>query len=306
MAAVRPTRPPLSPRYWPGWFGVGLLWLLGKTPQPVGLALSHPLGVLMRVLMGKRRRIAERNIERCFPEYGAEARTRLLGDSFRSLARMLFEVPWCWSASDRRIRRMGHIEGMEGLQAAIAEGRGVLVVTAHLTCLEMGGRILAPQVAEAAGMYRPLRSPVLEWYQTRSRLRYVQRMISKRDMRGAIRFLRKGGVLWYAPDQDFGPDESVFAPFFGIETATLLATERLVRLTGCSVIPMFPLYDESARHYTVLLGEPLPDFPSGDTVADLARINALMEAHVRRAPEQYWWIHRRFKTRPAGEPPFYD
>ena len=306
MAATRPIRPPLTPRYWPGWLAVGLLWLLGKTPQAVAVALTLPLGALMRGLMRKRRRIAERNIERCFPGYSASQREHLLRNSFRSLARMLFEVPWAWSASERRIRRMGHIEGLEPALAALAEGRGVLLVTAHLTCLAIGARILAVPFAKSAGVYRPLRSPVLEWYQKRSLLRYVERMISKRDMRTAIRFLRDGGILWYAPDQDFGPKESVFVPFFGIQTATLLATERLVRLTGCTVIPMFPLYDESTRHYTVQLGEPLQDFPSGDTVADLSRINALMEAHVRRAPEQYWWIHRRFKTRPAGEPPFYD
>lgn len=306
MAMQPPTRPPLTPRYWPGWLAVGLFWLLGKTPQAVGLALAGPLGALMRTLMGRRRRVAERNIERCFPEYSAAQRERLLRDSFRSLARMLFEIPWSWSASERRIRRMGHIEGLEPALAALAEGRGVLLVTAHLTCLEIGARILSVVFPKSAGVYRPLRSPVLEWYQTRSRLRYADCLISKRDMRTAIRFLREGGAVWYAPDQDFGAKQSVFVPFFGIQTATLLATERLVRLTNCAVIPMFPLYDEKQRHYTVLLGEPLQDFPSGDPIADLSRINALMEAHVRRVPEQYWWVHRRFKTRPAGEPPFYD
>ncbi len=131
-------------------------------------------------------------------------------------------------------------------------------------------------------------------------------MISKRDARTAVRLLRRGGVLWYAPDQDFGPEQSLFAPFFGIQTATLLATHRLARLTGCAVVPMFPLYDPQQRRYRVTLLPALEHFPSDDPAADLARVNAIMEQQVRRAPEQYWWVHRRFKTRPPGDAPFYE
>ena len=113
-------------------------------------------------------------------------------------------------------------------------------------------------------------------------------------------------MLWYAPDQDFGPKQSLFLPFFGIPAATLTATARLVELTGCRVVPMFPRYDEASGQYVVQFHPALENFPSGDSVADLTRINALLEEQVRKAPEQYWWIHRRFKTRPDGEPPFYD
>jgi len=296
----------LTPPYWPGWLAVGLLWLLGKTPQGLGLALSHPLGWVMRRFMKRRRRIAERNIESCFPELSAQQRRDLMDDNFRSLARMIFEISWSWSASPRRLEKMGCVVGMENLREAIEAGRGVLAITAHLTCLEMGGRLAAMEVPEASGIYRPLNNPVLEWYQNRSRARYTQGGISKRDMRSAIRFLRKGGVLWYAPDQDFGPKRSVFAPFFGIQTATLAATERMIEMTGCKVVPMFPVYDTETRKYTVRLYPALENFPSGDIVADLTRINALMEDHIRQVPDQYWWIHRRFKTRPEGEPPFYD
>jgi KDO2-lipid IV(A) lauroyltransferase len=299
-------RPPLTPRYWPGWIGVGLLWLLGRTPQSVGLAVSRPLGWLMRRLMGRRRRIAERNIERCFPELNTEQRDELVAGCFRSIGRMLFEIAWSWSAPERRLRRMGQVEGVDRALSTFAEGRGVILITAHLTCLEIGARLGALSFPEAGGMYRPLRSPVLEWYQNRSRLRYTRKLISKKDMRSAIRFLRGGGVLWYAPDQDFGPKQSVFVPFFGIPTATLAATARLVELTGCTVVPMFPVFDTASRRYKIRLLPALENFPTGDVKADLTRINAMLEDQVRRAPEQYWWIHRRFKTRPPGEPPFYE
>lgn len=299
-------RPPLTPRYWPGWVAVGLLWLLGKTPQVLALSLSRPLAWLLANTMHKRRHIAERNLERCFPELDAGRRAELVSACFQSMGRMVFEMAWSWSASERFLRRIGRAEGVEELRRAAAQGHGVLVITAHFSCLDIGAHIAALAIGNAGGIYRPLRSPVLEWYQNRSRARWTECMFRKSDLRSAIRYLRGGGVLWYAPDQDFGPNQSVFVPFFGIETATLRATERLASLTGCAVVPMFPVYDKAARKYVVTFQPALQDFPSGDTIQDLASVNALMEAQVRQAPDQYWWIHRRFKTRPPAEPPFYD
>jgi KDO2-lipid IV(A) lauroyltransferase len=155
-------------------------------------------------------------------------------------------------------------------------------------------------------MYRPLKNPVLEWYQTHARSRYSEGMISKRDMRSAIRYIRQGGVLWYAPDQDFGPGQSEFVPFFGIQAATLKATQRIPKMASCPVVPMFTSYDTKTRRYTVRILPAMTDFPSADPLRDLARVNAELEQHIRQYPGQYWWIHRRFKTRPPGEPPFYE
>lgn len=300
------TRPPLTPRHWPGWLAAGFLWLLGKTPRDLGLALAGPLGWLMARLMKGRRQVARRNLERCFPELDAQRREALIEACFHSLGRMPFEIAWCWSASAERMRRMGRCEGLAAALGAYEEQRGVLLVTPHVTCLEIGGRLTALNLPRAGVIYRPLRSPVLEWYQNRSRGKYADALISKRDLRSAIRYLKGGGVLWYAPDQDFGPKQSLFVPFFGIPTATLTATARLVELTGCRVVPMFPRYDEATGQYVVQFHPPLEDFPTGDIVADLTRVNAMLEEQVRKTPEQYWWIHRRFKTRPEGEPPFYD
>mgnify|MGYP001815126294 CR=1 FL=1 len=305
MVSTPTKRPPLTPRHWPGWLGVSFLWLLGKTPFWFGRFLSGPLGSLMSGLMKSRRKVAERNMERCFPELDDKQRQALVDGCFKSLGRMLFEVTWSWSASTRRIRKMGEIDGFENMGKARENGRGVLVITGHITCLEIGGRYLGLKVPECMGIYRPLKSPVLEWYQNRSRKRYTEGTISKRDMRSAIRFLRNGGVLWYAPDQDFGPKQSTFAPFFGIQTATLDATVKLVELTNCAVVPMFPMFDASSGMYRVTFYPALENFPGGDMVQDLTRVNAQLEQQIRQAPEQYWWIHRRFKTRPEGEPPFY-
>jgi KDO2-lipid IV(A) lauroyltransferase len=260
--------------------------------------------------MTRRRRIAQRNIERCFPEWNAEQCRKILSGSFYCLARAFFETAWSWSAPKKRIVRWGQLEGVEHLEEASANGRGVLVVTLHSTSLELGARLIASEVSNphrlTAGFYRPLKNKVIEWYQNQGRLKYCSGMISKRDIRSAVRQLRKGLILWYAPDQDFGAEQSLFVPFFGIETASVLATQKLARMADCAVVPMFPYYDKKRKAYVCRVLPALENFPSDDQRADLLRINQITEAFIRSAPEQYWWIHRRFKTRPKGDPPFYS
>lgn len=301
-----PPRPSFAPRHWGGWLAAGLLWLLGHLPRAVGRTLVSPLGPLMRMTMSSRRRIAERNLALCLPELTDAERHRLLKGCFRSLARTLAETAWCWSGPRHDIVGITRItgDGDDHLNRAIASGRGVLVVTAHVSCLEIGARVLG-DLCEGYGIYRPLGNAVLEWYQNRGRAWYAKGMIGKRDIRGAVRVLRRGGVVWYAPDQDFGPEQSVFAPFFGVPTATLLATHRMPKMTGCQVLAMFPRYVEARGSYELDISPVFDNFPSDDPEADLARVNAVLEAQVRQAPEQYWWIHRRFKTRPPGEPDIY-
>lgn len=298
-------RPSLAPRNWSGWILIAILWSVGKCPVRVGLWLTAPVGALLYRLMKRRGAVARRNIERCFPNLEPDELEKLLRAHFRSLARTLFETAWCWGMSRRRFQSMARIDGLEHLLEAKKAGRGVLLITNHMTCLEIGGRV-SSEAAPVTGVYRPLGNEVIEWYQNRGRLRYAQAMVSKREMRSAIRYLRKGGILWYAPDQDFGPHQSMFVPFFGIPTATLEATHKLIALTGCAVVPMFPEFLPQERKYLLRIQPPLADFPGEDAAADLARLNAEMEAHIRRVPDQYWWIHRRFKTRPEGEAPFYE
>ena len=302
-------RPSFAPRNWPSWLIVGILLLIGLTPKWLGHWLAHPLGWLMRVAMVRRRKIARRNIERCFPQWSAKQRSKTLNGSFYSLARAVFESAWSWSASKKRVVRWGQLEGMEHILEAGANGRGVLVLTLHSTSLELGARLVATEITRpdrpTAGFYRPLKNPVLEWFSVHARLRYCSGVISKRDIRIAVRQLRKGLILWYAPDQDFGADQSLFVPFFGIETATLLATHKLARMGNCAVVPMFPYYDKETKTYVCRALPALENFPSDDEKADLLRINQLTEGFIRSVPEQYWWVHRRFKTRPTGEPPFY-
>ena len=312
MALEKPEKPSLAPRNWSGWIIVSILWMLGWLPQRFGLLLVAPLGPLAFRFSHRRRAIAKRNLERCFPEWSEEERTRVLRASFDSTMRMIVEMAWCWGGPKGRMPKLIKPQGVENLMAPLNKGQSVLVVTGHSTCLEVSGFALADTARKhapdtfSAGIYRKLGNPVVEWYQTTRRTRYANGMIEKRNVREILRTLKRKSVIWYAPDQDFGPEQSDFVPFFGIPTATLLATHRLPKMSKCAVVPMFPRYRPETRTYDINFLPQLENFPSDDPLEDLARVNKIIEDQVRQAPEQYWWIHRRFKTRPEGDAPFYD
>ena len=274
--------------------------LLGRLPLPLARAVTRPLAPLLRLAMASRRRVVERNLALCFPELEEGERDHLSRRHFRNLAESLAEVAVAWQRPGRFDERFGRIVGLEHLEAAKAQGRGVMLITGHTTCLEMGARLFGERF-EAAGIYRPLSNPVLEEFQNSGRSRYARHMFPRHDLRGMVRHLRAGGVLWYAPDQDFGLSRSTFAPFFGIETATANGILELARLGRAVVVPMYPVKDEDSGQVTVHIEPAFDDFPGDDARTDLSRFNAFLERYVRKAPTQYWWLHRRFKTAPPGE-----
>ena len=257
--------------------------------------------------MKRRVAIVQRNLKACFPGLDARQQQKLLRSNFRSATISLAEFAYAWTGSQSRMWRRAQIEGSEHLARITTSKRGVILLTCHMSCLEMSGVLVAPHIdtKRLVAIYRPLRNPVIEWVQNRGRLQYSLGSFAKDDMRSAIRHLRGGGFLWYAPDQDFGPEQTEFVPFFGIRTATLLATRRLAQLGRAEVLPLFVRRDEENNSYRIKVGPPLENFPSTDIIADLQRCNQVTEDWIRTAPEQYWWLHRRFKTRPEGEPPFY-
>ena len=273
-------------------------------PYPALLRLGRSLGVLTALLPGERRHVAQRNLELCLPQPDASARTRLLRASLADLGMMLVEFAFAWMGSARALARVPcTIEGIEHLEACRARGQGVLLVGAHFSHLELCARLVS-QRFRIAGMYRTMDDPVFDLCVLRARLAYAETMFRKEDLRGSVRHLKRGGVLWYAPDQDMRGKDSVFVPFFGVQAATITATHHLARLSGAAVIPFF--HRRLARGgYALRLEAPLENFPSADVVADTARVNAAIERMVYEAPEQYLWVHKRFKTRPSGEPSVY-
>ena len=300
---MQPQPPPsLSPRHWPGWLGFGIGWIAGQLPWPLQRAMGNGLGGLLMAVARTRRRAARINLALCYPELDDGARERLLHAHFRALGVGLFEFARAWWGSIAPLRRTVRVEGLEHVRAATANGRGALLVSGHFMNLEICGRLLCDHVP-LAGMYRRHRGAVMEWAVLRGRLRYAVAMFRQQELRPALRYLKDGGVLWYAPDQDMLGKDTVFAPFFGIPAATITATHQLARLSGCAVLPFF--HHREGDRYVLRVDPPLSGFPSSDAAADTARVNAAIEAMVREAPAQYLWIHRRFKRRPPGEPPVY-
>ncbi|WP_374012322.1 LpxL/LpxP family Kdo(2)-lipid IV(A) lauroyl/palmitoleoyl acyltransferase [Pseudoxanthomonas koreensis] len=292
-----PPRPSFALRHWPMWLGLGVMVLGARLPWLWQRAIGLGVGRLALRLGRTRRHAAEVNIALCFPGQTPQWRQQLLRDSFDALGIGLFEFARAWWGRLGPIGVQARIEGLEQLHALQAQGRGVLLVSGHFMTLEMCGRLMCAHVP-LAGMYRRHRNPVMEWAVKRGRLRYATAMFANNDIRGAIRHLKRGGMLWYAPDQDMRGKDTVFAPFFGVPASTITATHQLARLTGCAVVPFF--HRREGGRYVLRVAPPLQDFPSQDVVADTTRVNAAIEAMVREAPAQYLWIHRRFKRQPDG------
>lgn len=294
----------LAPRHWPAWLGVGVIWLIARLPYPALRAVGRALGAVIQRVPSARRHIAEANIALCFPALDAAGRAALVDAHLRDIGLMLVEFALGWMGSDRAIARVPvEIEGLDHLQAARAQGNGVLLVGGHFSHLELCARLISRRIP-IAGMYRRMDSAVFEWVVLRARLRYAAAMFEKDDLRGTVKYLRDGGIVWYAPDQDMRSKDNVFVPFFGVPAATITATHHLARLGRAVVMPFFHRRLPGGG-YAMRLGAPLAGLPGADAAADTARVNACIEQMVREAPEQYLWVHKRFKTRPPGQPPVY-
>ncbi|NLC01727.1 MAG: lipid A biosynthesis lauroyl acyltransferase [Pseudomonas formosensis] len=293
----------LHPRYWPMWFGLGLLWLLIQLPYRVLLLLGRVLGWLMYLFMRERREIARINLELCFPDWSAERRKTVLRENFASNGIALFEMAMAWWWPKQRLARLGRVEGLEHLQQAAAQGQGVVLMSAHFTTLEIGAALLG-QKATIDGMYREHKNAAFDYVQRRGRERHNADAVAveREDVRSMLKSLRKGRAIWYAPDQDYGRKASVFVPLFGVTAATVTATATFARLGKALVVPFTQTRLADGSGYLLRVHPPLEDFPSGDDETDARRINQWVEQEILQQPEQYMWVHRRFKTRPEGEP----
>jgi len=296
----------LGPRFWPLWLSLGTIRLLTFLPIKGQMAAAWLIGRVAYWVLGDRRRIARINIELCFPELDGRERKQLIKRHFHSLGMALIETGMCWWASDDRVRKRVTYTGLEHLEGAIAGGRGAILLTGHFTPLDLGGRFMT-LVAPVAAMYRKADNPLLEEIMRRGRTRAADAVVRKEDVRGMLRHLKAGRATWYAPDQSHRRQNSVVVPFFGVPAATNTATSKFARISGAPVVPFYPVRLPGSQGYRLDILPPLDDFPSGDPVADTARINALLESRVRLCPEQYLWVHKRFKRpTPAHRDPYKD
>jgi Kdo2-lipid IVA lauroyltransferase/acyltransferase len=293
-----------APRYWPTWLALALLRVCSLLPYSWLVGMGRGLGVVLQRLPLPFIRTARRNMELCLPRLGAAERAELLAQHLQSIGIGLFETAFSWWASPERVRRIIRIEGCEHLKAALARGRGVILLTAHFTTLEMGGRILA-SVQPTSFLYRPTRNEVLARFLARCRRRFGGHPIPRDDIRGLISALKHNECVWYAPDQSYRKKGAQMVELFGIPAATNTLTSRLARMTGAAVLPYFFERLPGAQGYRAVIQPALENFPSECAVADAERFNHLIEAQVHKVPEQYLWIHRRFKGLTDDYPDYY-
>ncbi|MEI7613165.1 MAG: lipid A biosynthesis acyltransferase [Betaproteobacteria bacterium] len=285
---------------------VAVLWLLHFLPLPILAILGHGLGAVLFRFARRRRTIALTNLKLCFPELDEAAQRNLARNHFKMVARSILERSILWWGSPQRLNRLIHIEGEEILRAAHQSGKPIILLAPHFVGLDAGGIGIATRY-DSLSMYSTQKNPVFDKLLLRGRKRFGdQLLLSRQDgARTSIKAMRSGRPFYYLPDMDLGARDAVFAPFFGIPAATITGLSRLARAAGAVVIPCITRILPDGQGYIVKIGDPWENFPTADAEADTRRMNAFIEAEVRTMPEQYYWVHRRFKTRPEGEARYY-
>lgn len=281
------------------------LRLVALLPYRSQLFFGKILGKLIKIISNKRQAIVDTNLIHCFPEKTSSERNEIKQKCYENIGIAVFEMAMCWWWPEKRLRPLVEIRGLEHLHNSLADGRGVILLSGHFTSLELGGRLLALSLPFQA-MYRTQKNPLFDSYLYSKRNSYLVDTISRKDTRKLIKGIRKQIPTWYAPDQDFGRERNVFVPFMGVTAATISASSRLAQASGAAMLPFYPERKQDGSGYILTIEPPLENFPSGDDIEDATRINHSIEIFVRQHPDQYMWIHQRFKTRPQGEPKFYQ
>lgn len=294
----------LAPRYWALWLILGMLRLLVMLPFRVQLACGRTLGALLRKMPVRYVSIAQTNINMCLADLPPNERDQVLKRHFQSLGISAMEIALAWWGDGARIRKLARIEGYEHVKSALARGRGAILLTAHFTPLEIGGRILS-EMFPINILYRPTKNEVLAHLQCRLRTRNGGRAIRSDDIRAMVMALKNNECVWFAPDQCYRKKGAEMVPLFGVPAATNTATSRIARMTGAAVLPYFVERLPGCAGYRLVILPALEGFPGPCPAADAAQFHRLIEAQVHAAPDQYLWIHRRFKGMTADYPDYY-
>jgi len=294
-----------SPRYWPTW----LLWCWMRCtvylPFSWQIKIGKRIGRLALAVLRKTPRVVIRNLEICFPELSRDQRTELLEKHFEALGASISDMAMGWFAPTQRLRKLIRVQGQEHIDQAFRAGKGIILFTAHFTCLEAGVSILGDLCPRCSCMYRLQKNAMVNVMIRRGRQRFAQEQIPKTNVRAMFKSLRRNAAVAYLPDHAYIGSHSELLPFFGEPAATTTATSKLAKLSGATVLPYFfrRLPDDSG--YVVNIQPPLSGFPSDDPREDTRRLMGLLEDYIREAPEQYLWAYRRFKGRPSSYPDVY-
>jgi KDO2-lipid IV(A) lauroyltransferase len=303
-ASRKPLYRYISPATWPTWIGMGLLRMVCWLPHSFALAVGRMLGRLAHAIGGERRRIVRRNIELCFPELDAQQIDALTREHFKALGMSMIEMGLGRWASDDHLTSITTVDGVEHILNALNAGQGVILLGAHFTTLEISGRVLNLLIPPFDAVYRKNRNDFMTEMLRTGRERSAAATIEKRDIKRMVRSLRDGRTVWYAPDQSYNRKGAEVVEFFGVPSMHTTATSTLARLGKAATVPFFPeRLDNGHYHLTIL--PPFENFPSGDPVADTRMYVDVLEEHIRKCPEQYFWIHRKFKNLPDEYPDYY-
>ncbi len=293
------TRSNLHPRYWGWWLILGLAWLITRCPHAVRMKTGTLIGALGYRFSTSRRHIVDVNLALCFPDLSDDERSILVRSVFQSVGKSLIETALAWSQPLSRYDHLFEFHGTELLKAELARGHGVILLGMHMATLDISGAGLSQHVTFDV-MYRKNKNRLMEAFMTRGRRRLYPSAIERSDVRTVIRNLKAGHVVWYGPDQDYGRKHSVFAPFFNIPAASIVATSRIARISKSPIVVFYQYRKPDDSGYEIHF-EPMPEqYPDEDEVVNATVVNEIIEKVVSRHPEQYWWLHRRFKTRPEG------
>jgi len=291
-----------QPRYWPLWCGIVIMRLIVLLPQSARMAIGRLLGRLIMRLAGDRRDVADRNLSLCFPELDDTARELLLQKHFESIGMGIIELGMSWWCSDRYFDSITTINGLEHMHAALEKGQGILILSGHFATSEVAGRAIRNSMPPIAAMYRPSNNPLTDQIMRRCRGKSIAQLITKTSVRQLLKVLKANRPVWYAADQAYNRKGTVLVPFFGEPATTNTAISQISKVSKAPIVPFFPFRWENGQRYSMEILPALDNFPSGDDAADAVRINKLLETQIRKAPEQYYWVHRRFKGRPEEYP----
>lgn len=295
----------------PNWIkdnAIALGFWVGKyialLPMPFLLSCGKGVGRISYHVAKKRRHIIERNIQLCFPNLSQNEQAKLVKDNFDSLGMGIFETLVAWFKPKKQIEAIVTYEGLDHLEAVKESGQGALLLTIHFCNLELGARAMTLQTPFVA-MYRMHKNRYFEEEQFKMRTKQSQNEpVNRNEIRKTIKLLRKGKLLWYAPDQNYGGSNHVFVDFFGVKALTITATFEMAKLGRAKILPYYCIRE--GNQYRIKILPALENFPSDSAMKDCERLNTLFESWILEAPDQYLWAHRRFKTRPEGEKDLYE
>ncbi len=300
----------LHPKYWPIWVGIAFIRLLAFMPYPLVMSIAKGFGLVAFHLAKSRKKVVDINLAACFPEKSQSEREQMAKETMINTGIGVVEGLYSWWAPKKVLLDRSTFHNMDLIEKAQAEGKGVIFLCAHFTTLEIGGRI-AGEYLPLDVTYRKVDNPLINWFVERSRAKHHNELINKDEMRKMVRCLKKGHVVFYAGDQDFGRKYSIFAPFFGIQASTIATFSRIIKMSKPKVLMVNYYRDDSQglgrAHYHIEISDPFEDNFGEDDYETAVAMNNEVERIVRQTPNQYFWVHKRFKRRPnPSDKPFYS